>query len=39
MLQDSITKPYKSSNVTSINNTNKEAKSIADELELNDRIE
>ena len=39
MLQDSITKLYKSSNVTLISDINKEANSIADELELNDRLE
>ena len=39
LLQDNITKSYKKSNVTLINNINKEAKSIASELKLDDRIE
>ena len=39
LLQDDITKSYKKSNVTLINNINKEAKAIAAELKLDDRIE
>ena len=37
--QDNITKSYKKSNITLINNINKEAKVIAAELKLDDRIE
>ena len=39
LLQDNITKSYKKSNVSVINNINKEAKVIAAELKLDDRIE
>ena len=39
LLQDDITKSYKKSNDTLINNINKEAKAIATELKLEDRIE
>ena len=39
LLQDKITKSYKNSNApTLINNINKEAKAIAGELKLNDRM-
>ena len=39
LLQDNITKSYKKSNVTLINNIKKEAKVITAELKLNNRIE
>ena len=39
LLQDNITKSYKKSNVTLINNINKEAKAIVSELKLDDEIE
>ena len=39
LLQDNITKSYKKSNATLINNINKEAKTITAELILDDRIE
>ena len=39
LLQDNITKSYKKSNVILINNINEEAKVIAAELKLDDRIE
>ena len=39
LLQDNITKSYKNSNVSVINNVNKEAKVMAAELKLGDRIE
>ena len=39
LLQDNITESYKKSNVTLVDCINKEAKTIADELKLNDRIE
>ena len=39
LLQDNIKKSYKKSNVTLINNINKEAKTITAELILDDRIE
>ena len=39
LLQDNITKSYKKSNVTLIKKINKEAKTIASELKLDDRIE
>ena len=39
LLLDNIIKSYKKSNVTLINNINKEAKPIASELNLYDRIE
>ena len=38
LLQDNITKSFKKSNVTLINNINKEAKAVASELKLDDRI-
>ena len=38
LLQENITKTYKKSNVTLINNINKKAKAIASELRLDDRI-
>ena len=39
LLQDNITKSYKKSNVTLIDKINKEAKAIAADLKLDDRIE
>ena len=39
LLQDNITKLYKKSNVTLINNINKQAKAITSELNLDNRIE
>ena len=39
LLQDNITKSYKKAIVTLIRNINKEAKAIASELKLHDRIE
>ena len=39
LLQNNITKSYKKSNVMLINNINKEAKVIAAELKLDNRIE
>ena len=39
LLQDNITKSYKKSNITLIKNINKETKTIASELKLDDRIE
>ena len=39
LLTDNITKSYKKTNTAAINNTNKEAKRIAERLHLDDRVE